>query len=74
MIIGEYKITLKINSHNYKLLAKTISEHRKTIQQLKIHAGIRDSLLRDIRLVQNILEKAEVIPKIREEVQDGKVA
>lgn len=60
---SEFKITLEINSHKYRFLAKTITEHRKTIQQLGIHEGIKNSLLKDMRIIQGILEKSELIPK-----------
>jgi len=55
----EQKVRLEIIAHEYKYLAQTIKNHKKTLTMLKINDGIKVELITDMRKIESILEKSE---------------
>lgn len=54
------KVRLEIDLHEYKRLALVIREHKSMLYKLSMHELIRCDLLRDMDIMQGILEKSEV--------------
>ena len=54
------KVRLEIDLHEYKRLALVIREHKSMLYKLSMHELIRRDLLRDMDIMQGILEKSEV--------------
>ena len=54
------KVRLEIDLHEYKRLALAIRDHKSMLYKLSMHELIRRDLVRDMDIVQGILEKAEV--------------
>jgi hypothetical protein len=60
------KVRLEIDLHEYKRLALVIRDHKSMLYKLSMHELIRRDLLRDMDIMQGILEKSEVkqeVPK-----------
>lgn len=53
------KIVLEMDMHKYKFLTKTIVEHKKLIDLLKLTPVVRDTLRRDVFTIITILQNAE---------------
>ena len=54
------KVKLEIDLHEYKRLALVIRDHKIMLYKLSMHELIRHDLVRDMDIVQGILEKSEV--------------
>jgi hypothetical protein len=54
------KVRLEIDLHEYKRLALVIRDHKSMLYKLSMHELIRRDLVRDMDIVQGILEKSEV--------------
>jgi len=54
------KVKLEIDLHEYKRLALVIREHKSMLYKLSMHELIRRDLIRDMDIMQGILEKSEV--------------
>lgn len=54
------KVKLEIDLHEYKRLALVIRDHKSMLYKLSMHELIRRDLVRDMDIVQGILEKSEV--------------
>ena len=54
------KIRLEIDLHEYKRLALVIRDHKSMLYKLSMHELIRRDLVRDMDIMQGILEKSEV--------------
>ena len=54
------KVRLEIDLHEYKRLALMIREHKSMLYKLSMHELIRRDLIRDMDILQGILEKSEV--------------
>ena len=54
------KVKLEIDLHEYKRLALVIRDHKIMLYKLSMHELIRRDLVRDMDIVQGILEKSEV--------------
>ena len=54
------KVRLEIDLHEYKRLALLIREHKSMLYKLSMHELIRRDLIRDMDIMQGILEKSEV--------------
>ena len=54
------KVRLEIDLHEYKRLALVIRDHKSMLYKLSMHELIRRDLLRDMDILQGILEKSEV--------------
>ena len=54
------KVRLEIDLHEYKRLALVIRDHKSMLYKLSMHELIRRDLLRDMDIMQGILEKSEV--------------
>ena len=54
------KVKLEIELHEYKRLALVIRDHKSMLYKLSMHELIRRDLLRDMDILQGILEKSEV--------------
>jgi len=60
------KVKLEIDLNEYKRLALVIRDHKSMLYKLSMHELIRRDLVRDMDIVQGILEKSEVkqeVPK-----------
>ncbi len=54
------KVKLEIELHEYKRLALVIRDHKSMLYKLSMHELIRRDLVRDMDIMQGILEKSEV--------------
>jgi len=54
------KVRLEIDLHEYKRLALVIRDHKSMLYKLSMHELIRRDLVRDMDIMQGILEKSEV--------------
>jgi len=54
------KVRLEIDLHEYKRLAMVIRDHKSMLYKLSMHELIRRDLVRDMDIMQGILEKSEV--------------
>ena len=54
------KVKLEIALHEYKRLALVIRDHKSMLYKLSMHELIRRDLIRDMDIMQGILEKSEV--------------
>ncbi len=54
------KVKLEIDLHEYKRLALVIRDHKSMLYKLSMHELIRRDLVRDMDIMQGILEKSEV--------------
>ena len=54
------KVRLEIDLHEYKRLAMVIRDHKSMLYKLGMHELIRRDLVRDMDIMQGILEKSEV--------------
>ena len=54
------KVRLEIDLHEYKRLAMVIRDHKSMLYKLCMHELIRRDLVRDMDIMQGILEKSEV--------------
>ena len=54
------KVRLEIDLHEYKRLALVIRDHKSMLYKLSMHELIRRDLVRDMDILQGILEKSEV--------------
>ena len=54
------KVRLEIDLHEYKRLASVIRDHKSMLYKLSMHELIRRDLIRDMDIIQGILEKSEV--------------
>ena len=54
------KVGLEIDLHEYKRLALVIRDHKSMLYKLSMHELIRRDLIRDMDILQGILEKSEV--------------
>lgn len=54
------KVKLEIDLHEYKRLALVIRDHKSMLYKLSMHELIRRDLVRDMDILQGILEKSEV--------------
>ncbi len=54
------KVRLEIDLHEYKRLALVIRDHKSMLYKLSMHELIRRDLIRDMDILQGILEKSEV--------------
>ena len=54
------KVRLEIDLHEYKRLALVIRDHKSMLYKLSMHELIRRDLIRDMDIMQGILEKSEV--------------
>ena len=54
------KVRLEIDLHEYKRLALVIRDHKSMLYKLSMHELIRRDLLKDMDILQGILEKSEV--------------
>ena len=54
------KVRLEIDLHEYKRLALVIREHKSMLYKLSMHELIRRDLIKDMDIMQGILEKSEV--------------
>ena len=54
------KVRLEIDLHEYKRLALVIRDHKSMLYKLRMHELIRRDLIRDMDIMQGILEKSEV--------------
>jgi hypothetical protein len=55
----DIKIKLEIIPHEYKFLAQTIKNHKKTLFMLKINEAIKSTLITDMNKIESLLEKSE---------------
>ena len=51
---------LEIDPHEYKRLCFVVREHKSMVYKLNMHELIRRDLIRDMDIMQGILEKSEV--------------
>jgi hypothetical protein len=58
--VNDIKIKLEIKSHEYKYIADIFCKHKKTIGELKINNGFKESLIKDINIIASILGKSEI--------------
>jgi hypothetical protein len=54
------KVTLEMNVHAYRKIALTIRDHKSMLFKLKMNELIKKDLLRDMDIIQRILEASEV--------------
>ena len=54
------KVRLEIDLHEYKRLALVIRDHKSMLYKLSMHELLRRDLVRDMDIMQGILEKSEV--------------
>ena len=54
------KVKLEIDLHEYKRLALVIRDHKSMLYKLSMHELIRRDLIRDMDIMQGILERSEV--------------
>lgn len=54
------KVRLEIDLHEYKRLALVIRDHKSMLYKLSMHELIRRDLVRDMDIMQGILEKSEI--------------
>ena len=54
------KVRLEIDLHEYKRLALVIRDHKSMLFKLSMHELIRRDLVRDLDIMQGILEKSEI--------------
>jgi hypothetical protein len=56
------RIKLEMSGDAYKCLARTIKGHRDMLYKLKINDGLKEDLVRDMRIIISIIQNAEVRP------------
>jgi len=54
------KVRLEIDLHEYKRIALVIRDHKSMLYKLSMHELIRRDLIKDMDIMQGILEKSEV--------------
>lgn len=55
----DFKIKLEIISYEYRFLANTIRNHKKTLFMLNINEIMKKELITDMEKIQSLLAKSE---------------
>lgn len=54
------KVILEMDVHAYKKIALTIRDHKSMLYKLKMNDLIKKDLIRDMDIIQRIIEASEV--------------
>jgi len=54
------KVILEMDVHAYKKIALTIRDHKSMLYKLKMNDLIKKDLIRDMDIIQRIIESSEV--------------